>query len=198
MPDVSNDDTSHNNETANLSDHILALLAKVTARFDSEENEEWQWLAQHSRNPLIVELLQESTTTTLRVLDTIGRLEPVNGITIAEHAHIPRGTVSKISRRLVAQNLISQESLPNNKKEILFRLTPLGRELFEVHRAFDEQMERGFLHFLQRYSADELRLLVRVLQDAIEASFLTLGHQASVQPEKKVTIDEQSMSSTKV
>ena len=185
MPDASNDHTSNHDGTARLSTQILAMLAKVTERFDSEENEEWQWLAQHSHNPLIVEMLRDSTTTTLRVLDAIGRSEPVNGITISEQFRIPRGTVSKITRRLVARNLISQESLPKNKKEILFRLTPLGRELFEVHRAFDEQMERGFMHFLQRYSADELQLLVRVLHDATEASFLTLGLQAPSPPEKE-------------
>jgi hypothetical protein len=38
---------------------------------------------------------------------------------------------------------------------------------------------------LQRYNADELRLLTRILHDATEASFLTLGLQAPSQPEKK-------------
>jgi DNA-binding MarR family transcriptional regulator len=174
--------SDNHNEITELSVGILALLGQITKRFESEGNEEWQWLAQHSHNPLIVEFLHDSTATTLRVLDAIGRSEPVNGITISEQFRIPKGTVSKITRRLIARNLISQESLPKNKKEILFRLTPLGRELFQVHRAFDEQMERGFMHFLQRYSADELQLLVRVLQDATEASFLSLGLHAPVQP----------------
>ena len=185
MSDASNDHPSNPDDTESLAVQILALLSKVTVRFDSDENEAWQWFAQHSHNPLIVELLRDSTTTTLRVLDAIGRSEPVNGITISEQFRIPKGTVSKITRRLIAKNLISKESLPKNKKERLFRLTLLGRELFEVHRAFDEQMERGFMHFLQRYSAEELRLLVRVLHDATEASFLTLGLQAPLQPEKK-------------
>lgn len=164
---------------------ILALLAKATERFASGEDEQWRWITKQSHNPLVVELLQDATITTLRVLDAIGRLEPVNGITISEQFRIPKGTVSKITRRLLAKHLISTESLPQNKKEILFRLTPLGRELFQVHRAFDDQMERGFIHFLQRYSADELQLLVRVLHDATEASFLTLGLQAPSQPEKE-------------
>lgn len=177
MPDTSDDQTSNRDETAPLIGQILALLGKVTERFDSEDTEERRWLAQSSPNPVVVEMLQESTTATLRVLDAIGRLEPVNGITISAQFHIPKGTVSKITRRLMAKNLISTEFLPNNKKEILFRLTPLGRELFQVHRTFDEQMERGFMRFLQRYQLDELRLLVRVLREATEASFLTLGLQ---------------------
>jgi len=175
MPDAANDHAGEHDEVTGLAAQILVLLGKVTERFDSDEHEEWQWLIQHSDNPLIVELLRDSTSTTLRVLDAIGRSEPVNGITISEQFRVPRGTVSKITRRLIAKNLIQHESLPQNRKEILFRLTPLGRELFEVHRAFDEQMERGFLRFLQRYSAAELRFLVRVLHEATEASFLTPG-----------------------
>ncbi len=177
MADASDDLSGTDTETASLSARILALLAKVTEKFDSEENEHWQWFKQHSSNPLIVDVLRDSTVTTMRVLDGIGRLEPVNGITISTHFRIPKGTVSKVTRRLIANKLISTESLPNNKKEILFRLTPLGRELFHLHRAFDEQMERGFIEFLQRYTSDELRLLARILEDATEASFLTLGLQ---------------------
>lgn len=179
MSSPSDNQTRSGDEAEPLIAQVLALLAKVTEQFESEEHENWQWLAQHSQNPLIIEILRDSTMTALRVVDAIGRLEPVNGITISAQSRIPRGTVSKVTRRLIAQNLISTEFLPNNKKEILFRLTPLGRELFQVHRAFDEQMERGFERFLQRYSPDELRLLVRILRDATEASFLTLGLQES-------------------
>jgi DNA-binding MarR family transcriptional regulator len=123
----------------------------------------------------------------LRVLDAVGRLEPVNGITISTHHQIPKGTVSKVTRRLIAKRLISSETLPNNKKEILFRLTPLGRAVFDLHRVFDEQMERGFTRFLRRYDASELTLLVRVLHDATQASFLDVGlqpnpHEATAEP----------------
>jgi hypothetical protein len=73
--------------------------------------------------------------------------------------------------------LISLERLTNNRKELLFRLTSLGKDLFDLHREFDEQMERGFIQFLQRYDAAALRLLASVLRDATEASFLQLGLQ---------------------
>lgn len=178
MPAPTGDQLSDHDEIASLSAEILALLAKITERFESSESEGWQWIAQHSRDPLAVELLQDATPTAMRVLDAIGRLEPVNGATVSEQFRIPKGTVSKIARRLIAKNLVRADSLPNNKKEILFRLTPLGGELFRVHRAFDEQMERGFLRFFQRYESDELRLLIRILRDATEASFVTLGQQA--------------------
>jgi DNA-binding MarR family transcriptional regulator len=160
----------------------------MTERFDSAENEEWRWLIAHSPSPLIVEILRDSTPMTLRVIDAIGRMEPVNGITISERYKIPKGTVSKITQRLIVQKLISHERLPNNKKELLFRLTPLGKDLFDLHRTFDEQMERGFIRFLQRYDPAALRLLVSVLRDATEASFLQLG----LQPQPDEAAQDQS------
>ncbi len=130
-------------------------------------------MVRNFNNPAIVELLQDATLLMLRVLDAVGRLEPVNGITISKQAQIPKGSVSKITRRLIAKKLITKESLPHNKKEILFRTTPLGKELFDTHRAFDQHMEKGFIRFMQRYNRDELGFIVRVLQDFTGTSFMT-------------------------
>ena len=99
---------------------MLALFAKVADDSNPERTRSGDESAQQSHNPLVVELLQDLTITTLRVLDAIGRLEPVNGITISEQFQNPKGTVYKITRRLLAKHLISTESLPQNKKEILF------------------------------------------------------------------------------
>jgi DNA-binding MarR family transcriptional regulator len=160
-----------------LTGEILTLMGEVSERFEPDNQEMKQWMMEHFHNPIIVDLLRETTFTMLRVLDAVGQLEPVNGITIAKQYRIPKGSVSKSTRRLLAQDLISKEPLPNNKKEFLFRLTPLGRELFEAHRAFDQQMERGFVQFLSRYSADDLRFIARLLSDIRETSFLKLGDE---------------------
>jgi DNA-binding MarR family transcriptional regulator len=156
---------------------IMALLSKLSEQLEPENNETKQWMVQNSQNPKVAEILQDSTLMMLRVLDAIGQLEPVNGITISRQFRIPKGSVSKATRRLITKKLIEKESLPNNKKEVLFRLTPLGRELFDVHRAFDQQMERGLVRFLQKYDADQLQFIVGVLQDSIVTSFLELGAQ---------------------
>ncbi len=151
---------------------ILALLAVVSDRLEPGTDGTKRWMAARTDNPAIAEILQDSTLMTLRVVDAIGRMEPVNGITISREAQIPKGSVSKITRRLIARKLVRKRPRAHNKKEVLFVLTPFGRELFEVHRAFDEQMAKGFVRFLQRYDARELRFLARLLQDMQQASFL--------------------------
>ena len=167
------------NRAETMITEIMSLLSKVMHKFEPENIGMKQWMVQNFNNPRMVQLLQDSTFMMLRVLDAIGRLEPINGATISKRFRIPKGSVSKATRRLIAKKLITSESLPNNKKEILYRTTPLGKELFQAHRAFDEQVEMGFVQFLQKYDEDELRFIMRVLRDATEATFLNLESNAN-------------------
>jgi DNA-binding MarR family transcriptional regulator len=153
---------------------IMSLLSQVSEKLEPDNLGMKQWIIENYNNPKIAELLQDSTFMMLRVLDAIGQLEPVNGITISKQFRIPKGSVSKATRRLIAKKLILSESLPNNKKEILYRMTSLGKELFQAHRAFDEQMEKSFVQFLQKYDEEELGFIVRVLRDIIQVTFLNL------------------------
>ncbi len=164
--------TSSDDPLAHLTTEIMGLLSKVTERLEPDNTGMKQWMTENFGNPALAELLQDTTIMGLRVLNAIGTLEPVNSITVSKKFHIPKGSVSKTTRRLIVKKLITQEALPNNKKEVLFRLTPLGKELFEAHRAFDQQMEKGFVRFLRNYQPDELRFIARLLQDLSEVSFL--------------------------
>jgi DNA-binding MarR family transcriptional regulator len=164
----SSSDSASNPITA----EIMSLLSNVSEKFEPENIGMKQWITQNFNNPKIAELLQDSTFLMLQVLDAIGRLEPVNGITISKQFRIPKGSVSKTARRLISKKLIKTESLPNNKKEVLYRTTPLGKELFQAHRVFDEQMEKGFVQFLNQYDSHDLKFIVRVLQDLLNTSFL--------------------------
>src|SRR5262245_13825455 len=153
---------------------IMSLLDKASEKLEPDNLGMKQWMIKKFDNPKIVELLNDSTIMMLRVLAAIGRLEPVNGITISREFRIPKGSVSKATRRLIAKKLVKAESLPNNKKEILYRTTALGKDLYQAHRAFDQQMEKGFVQFLKKYNEDELRFIVRVLRDLAEVKFLGL------------------------
>lgn len=162
-------DTSSKTESIT---QIMGLLSQVSEKFEPGESEMKQWMTQNLHSPKVVEILQNSTIITLRILDAIGRLEPVNGITISKESRIPKGSVSKITRRMITQKLITKESLPNNKKEILFRTTPFGRQIFEAHQLFDQEMAKGFTKFLKKYDPEELSFISRILQDLVKVKFL--------------------------
>ncbi|MDO3680353.1 MarR family winged helix-turn-helix transcriptional regulator [Paenibacillus ehimensis] len=160
---------------------IMELFGQVQRRIEAEDDEERQWMVRNCDNAAIVGLLKDTTVTELHVLDAIGRLEPVNGITVSRQFGIPKGSVSKITRRLTAKGLIQKQFLPNNKKEVLFRTTSLGRELFRLHEALHRQIEQGVVRFLQKYDDAELRVLARILQDSVQTSWV--NPQAGPGPE---------------
>jgi DNA-binding MarR family transcriptional regulator len=152
-------------QTEALITQINDLIREMGQRLADGDDYEHQWMADHSTNPDAIALLPDMTVGMLHVLDAIGRLEPVNGITISKQFGIPKGSVSKVTRKLAAMNLIVTETLPNNKKEILFRITELGKEIFDVHRAMHLEMEQRMSDFLRRYSPDELRFIAKIIQD---------------------------------
>ncbi|BBI33810.1 hypothetical protein KCTCHS21_32090 [Cohnella abietis] len=143
-------------------------------------------MIQNSPNPVIAELMKEMTVLSLHVLDAIGKLEPVNGNTISKQFGIPKGSVSKITRKLIARQIILIEHLPDNKKEILFRTTSLGREIYHLHAALHNQIDSNVNGFLQQYKEDDLRLIVSSLGEIVHSSW--------VYPS---TIDESSVPSQK-
>src|SRR5690349_21156206 len=152
-------------QTELLINRINDLMRVMGQRLTDSDDYEHQWMADHCEDPKAAALLPDLTVGMLHVLDAIGRLEPVNGITISKQFGIPKGSVSKVTRKLAAKNLIVTETLPNNKKEILFRMTPLGKEIFDVHRAMHIEMEQRMSMFLRRYSTDELHFIATIIRD---------------------------------
>ncbi|NOU85300.1 MarR family transcriptional regulator [Paenibacillus sp. LMG 31460] len=151
---------------------LLETVNEIQLKFQSEDDEEKQWLIQNSPNPVVAELMKEMTVMMLHVLDAIGKLEPVNGITISKQFGISKGSVSKITRRLVDKQIIFFEYLPDNKKEILFRTTSLGKQIYLLHEALHHQIDIGVNRFLQRYNEDELRFLVNAFRETLHTSWI--------------------------
>ncbi|MBW7454989.1 winged helix DNA-binding protein [Paenibacillus sepulcri] len=151
---------------------LIETIPKLHKRFQSEDDEEKEWLIRNCDNPAIIDFLQESTVMMLHVIDAIGHLEPVNGASISRQFGIPKGSVSKITRKLVQQQIIRTEYLLDNKKEVLFHTTPLGKEIFQLHQGLHKQMNIGITRFLQKYDEAELIFLIRGFEDTLQASWV--------------------------
>jgi DNA-binding MarR family transcriptional regulator len=152
-------------------DRVQQLVDRASARFAAEDDQEQQWLAARC-SARAAALTANLSKNALHLIDAIpdegaaGRT--VNVVGLARTAGLPKGTVSKIIRRLVADELVSRESLPGNRKEVHLRLTAMGSEIRQAHRAMHEEIDRGLREFLDRYSADELAVISKVLTDLVE------------------------------
>jgi DNA-binding MarR family transcriptional regulator len=138
----------------------------------SEDDEEKKWILKECKDPFLLKHMISMTGTMLHVLDAIGRLEPVNSIVISRDTGIPKGTVSKIIPKLIGKKFITKEGLPNNKKEFIFYITPLGKELFILHQTLHNRTEIGIKSVLDKYKSQELSLFNRILEDFCKLSWV--------------------------
>jgi len=149
----------------NLIGEIEQLLFEAITQRQSDVEAEKQWLLKNCANNSLSEIISDLTVTAFHILDAIGQLQPINSIDITKKAGIPKGTVSKNIKKLMSKELIAKVPLPDNKKESILSLTPLGEELFELHRALHQKFDSEFSAFLEQYDTSELQFLVRFLKD---------------------------------
>ncbi|MBW5448941.1 winged helix DNA-binding protein [Cohnella sp. CFH 77786] len=168
--------------------HVADMQKRIQAEGEDEER---RWMMTNTSDVVVIDFLKEATVLMLHVVDAIGESEPVNGVTISKRFGIPRGSVSKITRRLAEQGIIQAESLPDNKKEVLFRLTPTGRQIFMLHQMLHAHIDGNVREFLGQYDLDQIRFLARCMKDMAEASWVRL-EEDKVEPEEGKEITELS------
>lgn len=155
-----------------LVSQILDHTEQLIKKFSDGDDEEKQWLIKTVDSPVLKSILPNMTVLMLHVLDAIGKYEPVNGITISNKMDIPKGTVSKITRKLIELQLIKRGKLPNNKKEIIFQTTILGHELFETHKELHTKIEKNVIRFLSQYESHDLNFVTNLLENMLKQSWI--------------------------
>ncbi|ALP36538.1 MarR family transcriptional regulator [Paenibacillus sp. 28ISP30-2] len=152
-------------EKATTIQHVYDLLIKTNHQLEQyHQRESMSFLEEvHEHFDGIASL----NLTDIHVIDCIGRHEPINVTALADRIELSKGTVSKVSTKLLKEGWIRRTQLNDNKKEIYFRLTPLGKKLFLVHERLHVKVQHQLLQFLDRYSTEELNVLKRLLSDGV-------------------------------
>ena len=107
--------------------------------------------------------LEEYSYSETHCIDYIGQTELPNVTKIADNMQMTRGAISKMTKKLLAKGLIEKFSLESNKKEIYFRLTESGMELFKEHEKRHKLWEQRDSRFLERYSAEEIEIISKFM-----------------------------------
>ena len=98
-------------------------------------------------------------------IDSIGRQEQPNVTKIAEQMKMTRGAISKMTKKLADRGLIEKYTLESNKKEVYFKLTAQGMELFKEHEKRHRLWEKRDMEFLSRYPKEELCVLIQFMKE---------------------------------
>jgi DNA-binding MarR family transcriptional regulator len=114
----------------------------------------------------------------IHTITAIGDLDEPNVTKIAEHMNVTRGAISKITKKLLAQDLIESYQHEDNRQKIFFRLTPSGQFLYDEH----EKRHRLWLErddaFIAQFDAETVKQVERFMtayNDYLEEQISALG-----------------------
>nr|WP_243465296.1 MarR family transcriptional regulator [Oenococcus oeni] len=158
--------------TINLFDGRIAMDVQV--QFMAELSQLIDKLSFLSRDQLKI-ALKGYKPAEVHTIEFIGEHSETNVTAIASALYVTRGAVSKITKRLISRGLIVRYQKPDNQKEVYFKLTAQGQEVFEIHKKFTN-------YFMQR---DEP--IFRDSPDAV-ATTLAFLHQYNAFLDQKITI----------
>lgn len=111
--------------------------------------------------------LQGYTPSEVHCIEYIGKNTDPNVTKLAQIFYLTRSATSKITKKLMEKGCINSYRRPENKKEIYFRLTEKGQEIFAIHEELHKEFRErdhavfaqvteaqfeGMLDFLERYS----------------------------------------------
>ncbi|PAY14585.1 MarR family transcriptional regulator [Bacillus sp. 7705b] len=102
--------------------------------------------------------------TSIHVIDCIGQHEPINNTGIAKKMNLSKANVTKISTKLIKEEFINSYQLTDNKKEVYFKLTRKGRQIFDLHEKLHKKKELAFYQFLDSFSQDEQHAVLKFLE----------------------------------
>lgn len=132
--------------------NIINSLTKIQERSD---------MFRHGREVVFDNI----TLAEVHCVDRIGTISYANVTKLANAMEMTRGAISKMSKKLLNKGLIGSFQRPENNKEIYFRLTGRGHEVFCEHQKCHSQAIQEKTAILETYSEYEQSVIVRFLND---------------------------------
>ncbi|WP_061309599.1 MarR family transcriptional regulator [Clostridium botulinum] len=100
----------------------------------------------------------------IHCIDFIGKIENLNVTKISDNMNMTRGAISKICKKLLNNKLIDKYKKPENDKEIYFKLTKSGEELYKCHEIRHKKWEERNNNFFKNVDREEQEIVASFLK----------------------------------
>ncbi|GJM80477.1 hypothetical protein HMSSN139_29730 [Paenibacillus sp. HMSSN-139] len=83
---------------------------------------------------------------------------------LAESLYMTRGAITKLTRKLIEKGLIESYQKPDNKKEIYFRLTGKGQEIYEIHEELHKELQERDKAVFDQVTEEQYDQMMRFME----------------------------------
>ncbi|AJQ29328.1 MarR family transcriptional regulator [Pelosinus fermentans] len=104
----------------------------------------------------------------IHMIDIIGRNPGIHVTEIANKLGITKGAVPKIICKLLQKELIYRYQAKDNKKMVLFTLTPKGHASFQSHIEFHKKLDQGIIKKFNSLQESELLMFHDIMHEIEE------------------------------
>jgi DNA-binding MarR family transcriptional regulator len=101
----------------------------------------------------------------VHLLEAVRLHEGANAGEMARHLGISNAAVSQVAKKLTKKALIETYRTPENQREVLFRLTALGKEACAGHQKHHEEIHAGFIDYYKSLDQKEIEVILRLLDE---------------------------------
>ena len=98
-----------------------------------------------------------------RTIRYIGEHKISNATSVASGLGITRGGMSKICSRLISKKLVTVSQTDGNKKEIFYRLTGVGNQIYDALMEYHRNTENKCREIIDSYSKEQQTRLLEFL-----------------------------------
>lgn len=117
----------------------------------------------------------------IHTIAAIGDLAEPNVTQIAKYMNVTRGAISKITKKLIEQNLIEAYQREDNKQKIFFKLTKSGKFLYDEHEKRHQlwlKRDDAFIKQFDQKTVKQVEAFMTAFNDYLEEQIVKLGGSA--------------------
>ncbi len=129
-------------------------------------------------------LLKGYKPSEVHCIEYIGKNTDSNVTKLAEAFYMTTSAISKITKKLMEKGVVESYQKPENRKEIYFRLTKQGEQVFEIHEELHQEFEDRDKVVFDQVTEEQLDGMLRF----VEAYKRHLDHEI-----KKLGVDADSV-----
>lgn len=108
-------------------------------------------------------ILKDYKPSEIHCIEFIGENIDSNVTKLAESFYMTRGAISKLAKKLIEKGYIESYQKPDNKKEVYFKLTTQGKEIYATHEKLHKEFHERDKVVFDQVKDDEFNSMLRFI-----------------------------------
>ena len=104
------------------------------------------------------------TASEVHCIEFIGKHRDPNVTKMAESMYMTRGAISKLTKKMLKKKYIESYRKSDNKKEIYFKLTKEGKNIFDIHEKLHREFEERDADVFKSVTDDQYEAFLKFLK----------------------------------